>query len=76
MFAWRLPRSSNPQKPKEKKMDIEAEQKYEHTIDQIIVQLENLIMDILLTSINRLNINYERLLLNAKYYKNKDKTSF
>jgi hypothetical protein len=57
-------------------MDIEAEQKYEHTIDQIIVQLENLIMDILLTSINRLNINYENLLLKEKYYKNKDNTSF
>lgn len=35
-------------------MDTEAERKYEHTIDQIIVQLENLIMDILLTSIHRL----------------------
>jgi hypothetical protein len=57
-------------------MDIEAEQKYEHTIDQIIIQLENLIMDILLTSINRLNLNYESLLLKAKYYKNKDNTSF
>jgi hypothetical protein len=57
-------------------MDIEAERKYEHTIDQIIIQLENLIMDILLTSINRLNLNYESLLLKAKYYKNKDTTSF
>jgi len=57
-------------------MDIETERKYEHTIDQIIVQLENLIMDILLTSINRLNINYESLLLKEKYYKNKHNTSF
>lgn len=57
-------------------MDIEAERKYRHTIDQIIVQLENLIMDILLTSINRLNINYESLLLKEKYYKSKDNTSF
>jgi len=57
-------------------MDSEAQRKYEHTIDQIIIQLENLIMDILLTSINRLNLNYESLLHNAKYYKNKDNTSF
>ena len=56
-------------------MDIETERKYEHTIDQIIIQLENLIMDILLTSINRLNINYQSLLLKEKYYRSKDNTS-
>jgi len=57
-------------------MDIEAEQKYEHTIDQIIIQLENLILDILLASINRLNINYESLLLKAKYQQIKDNKTY
>ena len=57
-------------------MDIDAEQRYEHTIDQIIIQLENLIMDILLTAINRLNINYESLLLKAKYQQIKDNKTY
>jgi len=38
-------------------MDMYKEQKYEHTINQIMVQFENLIMDIILTSIKRLNEN-------------------
>ena len=57
-------------------MDIDAEQRYEHTIDQIIIQLENLILDILLASINRLNINYESLLLKAKYQQIKDNKTY
>ncbi len=43
-------------------MDIDEEQKYEHTIDQIIGQLEHLIMEILLTSVKRVKSNYEQML--------------
>ena len=44
-------------------MDIYDGQKYEHTIDQIIIQLENLIMDIMLTSIKRDQNKYDHLVV-------------
>jgi hypothetical protein len=44
-------------------MNIYEEQKYDHTIDQIIIQLENLIMDIMLTSIKRVQNNYDHLIV-------------
>ncbi|MBW2739167.1 MAG: hypothetical protein JRE64_10050 [Deltaproteobacteria bacterium] len=46
-------------------MDLYEEQKYEHTIDQIMVQFENLIMDIILTSIKRLNKDYDQVFIKA-----------
>ena len=44
-------------------MDLHEEQKYERTIDQIMVQFENLIMDIILTSIKRLNKNCDQVFI-------------
>jgi hypothetical protein len=46
-------------------MDLHEEQKYERTIDQIMVQFENLIMDIILTSIKRLNKDYDQVFIKA-----------
>jgi DNA-binding protein len=48
------------------------EQKYEHTINQIMVQFENLIMDIILTSIKRLNENYDQVFIKATNKKQVD----
>ena len=57
-------------------MNLDEEQKYQHNIDQIIIQLENLFMDILLTSINRLNIHYQSLSINDTYQKHEDNIPF
>ena len=46
-------------------MDLYEEQKYERTIDQIMVQFENLIMDIILTFIKRLNKDYDQVFIKA-----------
>ena len=40
-------------------MDLEYEEYYQHKLDQITQQLEILIMDILLASINQLKYDYE-----------------
>jgi len=53
-------------------MDMYKEQKYEHTINQIMVQFENLIMDIILTSIKRLNENYDQVFIKATNKKQVD----
>lgn len=57
-------------------MDLYEEQKYEHTIDQIIIQLENLIMDIILTSIKRVQSNYDLLLTKTTTSKKIDDIPF
>ena len=44
-------------------MDLHEEQKYERTIDQIMVQFENLIMDIILISIKRLSNNCDQVFI-------------
>jgi len=43
-------------------MNIEDEQRYEHTMEEILFQFENLIMNILFASIKKLNIDYEQVL--------------
>ena len=57
-------------------MDIYDGQKYEHTIDQIIIQLENLIMDIMLTSIKRVQNNYDHLVVKTTTQKKMDDIPF
>ena len=57
-------------------MDLYEEQKYEHTIDQIMVQFENLIMDIILTSIKRLNKNYDQVFIKATNEKQANDMTF
>ena len=44
-------------------MNLEYEQYHQHVLDQITQQLEILIMDILLASINQLKYDYENALL-------------
>jgi len=44
-------------------MNIDEEQRYEHTMEEIIFQFENLIMNILFVSIKKLNIDYEQVLM-------------
>ena len=43
-------------------MNLEEEQKYEDTIEEIIFQLENLIMGIMLSSVKRVKSSYEQTL--------------
>jgi len=57
-------------------MDLYEEQKYERTIDQIMVQFENLIMDIILTSIKRLNKNYDQVFIKATNEKQANDMTF
>ncbi len=57
-------------------MDLYEEQKYERTIDQIMVQFENLIMDIILTSIKRLNKNYDQVFIKATIEKQANDMTF
>ena len=57
-------------------MDLHEEQKYEHTIDQIMVQFENLIMDIILTSIKRLNKDYDQVFIKARNEKQANDMTF
>jgi hypothetical protein len=44
-------------------MNLEYEENYQHILDQITQQLEILMMDILLASINRLKYDYENAAL-------------
>jgi hypothetical protein len=44
-------------------MNMDDEKRYEHTLEQIIFQLENLMMEILLAGIKRLNIDYEQVVM-------------
>jgi hypothetical protein len=44
-------------------MNLEYEQYHQHLLDQITQQLETLIMDILLASINQLKYDYENAVL-------------
>jgi len=57
-------------------MDLYEEQKYERTIDQIMVQFENLIMDIILTSIKRLNKDYDQVFVKAANEKQANDMTF
>jgi len=57
-------------------MDLYEEQKYERTIDQIMVQFENLIMDIILTSIKRLNKDYDQVFIKATNEKQANDMTF
>ena len=57
-------------------MDLHEEQKYERTIDQIMVQFENLIMDIILTSIKRLNKNYDQVFIKTANEKQANDMTF
>ncbi|MEA3479329.1 MAG: hypothetical protein U9R60_14165 [Bacteroidota bacterium] len=59
-----------------KKMDLHEEQKYERTIDQIMAQFENLIMDIILTSIKRLNKDYDQVFIKATNKKQANDMTF
>ena len=55
-------------------MNLEYEENYQHILDQITQQLEILMMDILLASINRLKCDYENAAL--KLYDDKDDIAF
>lgn len=57
-------------------MDLHEEQKYERTIDQIMAQFENLIMDIILTSIKRLNKDYDQVFIKATNKKQANDMTF
>ena len=57
-------------------MDLYEEQKYERTIDQIMAQFENLIMDIILTSIKRLNKDYDQVFIKATNKKQANDMTF
>ena len=48
-------------------MDLDYERHYQHVLDQITQQLEILIMDILLASINQLTYDYENALLKTNH---------
>jgi hypothetical protein len=49
-------------------MDLDYEKNHQHILDQITQQLEILMMDILLASINRLKYDYQNAVL--KPYRN------
>jgi len=57
-------------------MDLHEEQKYERTIDQIMVQFENLIMEIILTSIKRLNKDYDQVFIKVTKEKQANDMTF
>jgi len=57
-------------------MDLHEEEKYERTIDQIMVQFENLIMDIILTSIKRLNKDYDQVFIKVTKEKQANDMTF
>jgi hypothetical protein len=48
-------------------MNLEYEQYHQHLLDQITQQLETLIMDILLASINQLKYDYENAVLKTNH---------
>jgi hypothetical protein len=48
-------------------MNLEYEEYHQHLLDQITQQLEILIMDILLASINQLKFDYENALLKPNH---------
>jgi hypothetical protein len=51
----------------ELQMNLDDERNYQHLLDQIGQQLEILLMDILLASINRLKYDYERAGLKSQH---------
>jgi hypothetical protein len=55
-------------------MNLDYEKNYQHTLDLITQQLEILMMDILLASINRLKYDYENAAL--KPYNDTDDIDF
>jgi len=57
-------------------MDLHEEEKYERTIDQIMVQFENLIMNIILTSIKRLNKDYDQVFIKVTKEKQANDMTF
>ena len=57
-------------------MNLHEEEKYERTIDQIMVQFENLIMDIILTSIKRLNKDYDQVFIKTANEKQANDMTF
>lgn len=48
-------------------MNLDDEKNYQHLLDQIGQQLEILVMDILLASINRLKYDYQRAVLKSQH---------
>ena len=48
-------------------MNLDYEKNYQHILDQITQQLEILMMDILLASINQLKDDYENALLKTNH---------
>ena len=48
-------------------MNLEYEEYHQHLLDQITQQLEILIMDVLLASINQLKFDYENALLKPNH---------
>jgi hypothetical protein len=52
-------------------MNLDYEKHYQHTLDQIMQQLEILMMQVLLASINRLKHDYENLALKP-YHETED----
>ena len=57
-------------------MNLHEEEKYERTIDQIMVQFENLIMEIILTSIKRLNKDYDQVFIKVTKEKQANDMTF
>lgn len=51
-------------------MDLEYEEYHQHKLDLITQQLEILIMDMLLASINQLKYDYENALLKTNHQDN------
>jgi hypothetical protein len=76
MYDWLLRKSFKSKKERSEKMDLHEEQKYERTINQIMVQFENLIMDIILTSIKRLNKDYDQVFIKATNEKQANDMTF
>jgi hypothetical protein len=76
MYDWLLRKSFKLKKERSEKMDLHEEQKYERTINQIMVQFENLIMDIILTSIKRLNKDYDQVFIKATNEKQANDMTF
>jgi hypothetical protein len=62
MSAWLQPKSFKPKKG-DNSMNLDYEKNYQHLLDQVTQQLEILMMEILLASINRLKYNYENATL-------------
>ncbi len=57
-------------------MNQDHKQRYEHTIKQIISQLEHLMMEILHTSVKRLNADYDRIAMKSVTLEQPDDMKF